>query len=183
MPFNTVQYPNTSPEDTGSEITVHWCKDSHVQLEVVRHVWSPPAPGETGTVREWDGKKAKEVASTPDPNTTPPVSGLPIGTVRIYQGELAFKIGNRRQETEFTGTTVGLWQIMDLEPVSRASFTAIPANNVVMDEDVNNWPIIWRPDNGLVESRIYTDPLNRGQINEMIRTLRRARNAAYGEDA
>lgn len=39
MPFEVVQYPNTSPDDSGTEVTVHWSKDSHVQLEVVRHVW------------------------------------------------------------------------------------------------------------------------------------------------
>jgi hypothetical protein len=30
---------------------------------------------------------------------------------------------------------------------------------------------------------IYTQPLNRGQINKLIRVLRRARDQAYGEDA
>lgn len=40
MPYEVVQYPNTSPEVTGTEVTVHWSRDSHVQLEVVRHVWA-----------------------------------------------------------------------------------------------------------------------------------------------
>jgi hypothetical protein len=38
MPKETIQYPATSG-DSGTEITVHWLKDAHVQLEVKRHVW------------------------------------------------------------------------------------------------------------------------------------------------
>lgn len=33
------------------------------------------------------------------------------------------------------------------------------------------------------ELAVYSEPLSRGQINHMIRTLRRARDAAFGADA
>lgn len=44
MPYEVIQYPNTSPNDSGTEITVHWSKESHVQLEVVRHIWGHVCP-------------------------------------------------------------------------------------------------------------------------------------------
>lgn len=34
-----------------------------------------------------------------------------------------------------------------------------------------------------VETTVYSDPMTRHQLNEMIRTLRRARDAAFGADA
>lgn len=39
-----------------------------------------------------------------------------------------------------------------------------------------------RYDDGVTARTFYTDKLTRHQINEMIRTLKRARNAAYGSD-
>lgn len=34
-----------------------------------------------------------------------------------------------------------------------------------------------------IETTVYSDPMTRHQLNEMIRTLRRARDAAFGADA
>ena len=46
MPKETIQYPTTD-KTSGTEITVHWLKDAHVQIEARRHTWLKPLEPQT----------------------------------------------------------------------------------------------------------------------------------------
>ena len=55
MPKETIQYPSTSG-DSGTEVSVHWLKDAHVQLEVRRHVWKATSQLPCDCATGWDGE-------------------------------------------------------------------------------------------------------------------------------
>lgn len=182
MPFETVQYPNTSPETTGTEVTVHWASDGYVQLEVARHVWSPLAPGETGTTAEWDQNKARTVEGIDTPLSQ---DRPPLGAIKAQDGEIAVKIGEMRKTSEDgnTGWVEGIWQVTKVPEVMSSSMRGLAAVDLVTEDHVAFWPIVWAPGGYLIAQHVYTEVLDRGQINKMIRTLRRARDSAYGSDA
>jgi hypothetical protein len=65
MPYETVQFPRTD-DSSGTEITVHWAKDAHVQLHAVRHQWagSPLSP---------NAQAASESISNPESTAPEPL--------------------------------------------------------------------------------------------------------------
>lgn len=170
MPFEIVQRPGgglTNPTTVG----VHWTKESHVQLHVERehllecrhaseHIDWKPVEGLTPKTQEVFGRSMCSDCPPHEDQT------LPVGTVRCGDSQIAYKTDTDRVDN--------CWTIL------RLSGSVEHATN----EQVVNLPVVAMPESGAVPAaEIWTEVLDRGALNRMIRTLRKARDDAYGADA
>jgi len=162
MPYETVQYPTTKGS-CPTEVTVSWNKDqAHVQLRVERHhVIECP----NGCDRH--NRAVEEGAAKMGCTDCPPFGDpIPINSLRVSgDGHVARKDDD------------GAWNIWRREGMGRTG------PEVVVEDQILEWPVAWMPDDQPVAAVIYTEVLTRPQINKMIRTLRKARDDAYGADA
>lgn len=136
---------------------IHWGK----QYLLVHHPKSE-------TVSEyWDQEPFTGVPGSPDPNTPSP-------TLEEFLGE------NRRLTREPNLEVVWV-RPEDSAPVPRGEdqegHVQIGINLEVVDMEDR-----LRYSDGAVAHTFYTDGLTRGQINNLIRVLKRARNSAFGSD-
>lgn len=151
MPYETVQYPKTDTTD-GTEVSVHWSKGSHVQLQVERHVW------------------AKAPEAFDDMTDTPPhPEPFPVGTIRANddQSQAAFRVDG------LTSDDHDRWVIVRSNAAVETCTT----------EQIADWKVVSYGDLRPTRTWVWTDELTRTELNKLIRTLRRARDDAYGSDA
>lgn len=152
MPYETIQYPRTDAEQS-AEISIHWSKGSHVQLQSQRHVWlGCPAPALPGEIDPGERELSK----------APP---WPIGTVRVGDGQIAYKTASGSAD---------FWLVI------RQSGSV---EHNVTTEQIADWPVVHDGDGRSLSAIIWSEVLTRDQINHLIRALRTARDQAYGADA
>lgn len=166
VPRETVQYASiqsTSP----TEVQVCWSKQAphvqlHVQREVVTEMRCPNGCDDRN--RHAGPNDAKWGCSDCPPHSDP----VPIGSIRASDdGHLARKISSYLDGPD-------QWAIWRREGT---------ADEVVLEEQLLGWRLVWVPEDGLVPADIYTEPFDRSALNKMIRMLRKARDDAYGADA
>ena len=79
MPKETVQYPKINDMDS-TEVSVHWVRDSHVQLEIIRHPGLEPTPPVHQHLTDCDCKQSDQVCQSrpagSDDNTPVPDTEL-----------------------------------------------------------------------------------------------------------
>lgn len=155
MPYETVQYPRTN-SDSGSEVSVHWSKDAHVQLKMQRHVWVTPA------------KAYDDMEDTP-----PQLADPPVGTVKATDSQIAYKIRDR-VDTGNTGHP-DEWVVVRLCGAVESCTGA----------QIEDWPVVYYPsDSGcIVPAEVWSEPLSRSEANRLIKVLRRARDDVFEPDA
>lgn len=185
MPYEVIQYPNTSPDDSGTEITVHWSKDSHVQLEVVRHVWGHVCRNgcdgintgcsecPRGTTPEFD--KGKEFGA-------PAIVGHSVGPCGAYghPGGAPWRCSLREghigdHAAVVDGSEQATWPNDTLSLATERTVPGLVNGDTDTPEQM--------PVSSDLPAQIWTQILTRQEINKMIRVLRRARDHAYGQDA
>lgn len=159
MPHETIQYPSMS--NPASEIQLSWSNPEaggHVQLRVEQHVWSDERCKNGCT--DFNEQAADDIKQGCT-DCPPPSDPIPIGSIRVSDdGHVARKDDD------------GFWNIWRREG---------GAVEPVSEDQVKTWRLVWA-DNGPVPGVIWTEVLERSHINKFIRTLRRARDAAYGKD-
>jgi hypothetical protein len=134
MPFEVVQYPNTTGI-SGTELSVHWSKDhdgdGNVQLAITNHVWG----------------------RSPEPEPDALAHSRPV-----HSGHNdCVPCAERAEAMKAVGDAPEFGQMMEVD-----------GGSVVGEFD----PSV----------SIVTKPLSRTEINNMIRSLRRARDQAFGKD-
>lgn len=181
MPYETVQHPNVATYDfePTTEVSVHWTKDSHVQLRVEQHTdLSGARPG---------GPFSND-PTVPKPETVDPV---PVGSVKVkpvevrrLTSEIAIKIAVAI-DTGLTGEPAK-WLVLRRGPDTTESTNDLESlftTEIVSEADVTGWTTVAFGDGMVTAATIFTRPLNRAEINRLIRVLRKARDDAYGADA
>lgn len=172
MPFEIVQRPGgglTNP----TEISVHWTKESHVQLRVDRDHLMKCANGCDDIIVPTPLAMAGETfvrgragcSDCPPPNARE----LPVGTVRVGDSQVAYKTHESEHPTDVSWTILRLCGSLEY----------------ATDEQVQNLVVVAMPEDGAAvpAAQIWTEVLNRGALNRMIKVLRKARDDAYGADA
>jgi hypothetical protein len=181
MPYETIQFPRATSYDLeeATELSVHWGKESWVQIEVERYTdlaaTNPGGPlaGMQGREAVADGKWVD--ISTPEPRhqVTDPI---PCGSVKVADTQVAYKTRSAHQVGDGGVGSVKYgaeWTILRMSgSVEKCT-----------EDSIQDWPIVHFGDGTAPPAKIISQPLDRGQINNMIRVLRRARDAAYGADA
>lgn len=160
VPRETVQYASIhSPSPT--EVEICWSKQSpHVQLHVKREVVTEMrCPNGCDEHNRHAGPRDARMGCSECPPHSDPV---PFGSIRASDdGHLARKDDD------------GAWNIWRREG----------SLEVVTEQQLLGWKLVWVPEDGVVPSDIYTEPFDRSALNKMIRMLRKARDDAYGADA
>lgn len=170
MPYETVQYPNVATYDfePTTEVSVHWTKDSHVQLRVEQHTdLSGARPG---------GPFSND-PTVPKPEIVDPV---PVGSVKVKPvevGRLTSEVAIKTAVAIDTGLTgeSAKWLVVRRGPDA--------TTEIVSEADVSGWTTVAFGDGMVTAATIFTRPLNRTEINRLIRVLRKSRDDAYGADA
>lgn len=164
MPYETVQYPRTN-SDTGSEVSVHWSKNAHLQLKMQRHVWVTPA------------KAYDDTGDTP-----PQMAEPPVGTVKATDSQIAYKI---REATCSGHTTPDGGEIYDARPDEWVVVRLNGAVETCTGSQIDEWPIVYYPsDSGyIVPAEVWSEPLSRAEANRLIKMLRTSRDDVFGADA
>jgi hypothetical protein len=175
MPYETVQYPAVASYDleATTETSVHWTKDSHVQIQIQRRAdlkgTGPNAPLNTWVELPgpYTSRQLTPAEFTERANCDP----IPVGSVKVADGQIAYKTRGR----------------VDLGVCGHAAeWTVLRMAGSVekcTEDLIEDWPIVHFGDETSPPATIITRPLDRAEINNMIRVLRRARDAAYGADA
>lgn len=162
MPYETVQYPGPATYDfePQTEVSVHWGKESWVQINIQVHTDRSAAnPG---------GPLAN------DPTVLPPKKDpIPVGSVKVNGDgtQVALKVapaidtGDMGEPPRWRV----LWQTGTVEEV--------------IESQIAEWEITSFGDGTPVATTVITNPLDRAEINKLIKALRKARDQAYGADA
>lgn len=180
MPKETVQYPRTEHGANATEISVHWSRDSFVQLQVERHAFhvkddcgcnvNPCAHGDTwnGPV-EGDGHLPRTKIDAEDAS---PGSDDALTSSEVAELATAIRKAFAQLEDcdDYAAVVAVITDFAD-------NHTRKAVSETDSDTAVDQWGVPC--DHGV---QVFTDVLNRTEINNMIRVLRRARDQAYGRD-
>lgn len=164
MPYEIIQRPNDTHCPT--EVSVRWEKDHcFVQLKVERQ---DPVVSPDSAISAISSALTASILGTSTPE---PADRLPVGTVKAAEDGSQIAIKSSAFDS---GKAV--WTVI------RGS-SHPPRVEACSEADIEDWPVVRYPDDRPVPATIWTPILTRGEINNFIRTLRRARDAAYGADA
>jgi hypothetical protein len=179
MPYEVVQraartLDNHHPAGSATEMSLRWEKDaSFVQMKIERfddstNEWVHADGIVSGTISSISSVLGTLVGNPPQP------SRFPVGTIRVNGdgSQIAYKT-KERVDNATTGSAA-MWTVVH---------TGRGDTEECVEDAIEDWPVIFYPDDRPVPTTIWTDTLNRDEINRFIRALRRARDAAYGADA
>lgn len=161
MPKETVQYPSTSSL-SGSETSIHWNKagdmPGYVQLHIQRHVWTTTLdPAKREHLTDCTCSTSDEICAS-----LPKSCGCSDGMYcsNCPSPEKSWALGHG-----FKGSVADF----DAQKVAAADAGTGPDNPYARERMAERATVI-------------SDPFTRDEINKLIRTLRRARDQAFGAD-
>lgn len=194
MPYETIHGGRVdNPNSTA--LSVHWTKGSHVQVHLER---GDSIVSGQDYVPNKSRKIDQPVPEVARRDTCP-------GTVRVGpDGQIACKVRDR-VDYGTDGHDGGCWVIVTFSEPNTWSPQPQPLPppagwipdtkaellnrdfriDTCSEGEVYNWPIVhYGPQSGqLPRAEVWSEVLERGQLNSMIRSLRKARDDAYGADA